>query len=248
VKNIFISMFTNDCIYLTAVKKLIETMNKFNIDYRVYEIQDRGSWNENTDQKAEIILQAMEDYPDKNIVWLDADAVVMAEPILFNMLDCDIAYYRCERLKELRSGTLFIKNTYEMKLLVLSWIKLNQSNNIWEQRNLNSLLKNRDVKKSVLPVEYCTIYDNKHDLKNSGNPVIVHYQASRQAKAISNKLNNKPIKEIIIPPQPNKYRIEGNVKIKVTNQNNPVQSGSGYSKSIKLSNGESLESNLNRGE
>jgi len=205
---IYISMFTNDVVYSTHVKILIKCLEKFELKSKIYEIENRGSWIKNTSQKAEIILRAMEDFPDENIVWIDADAEIYEKPVLFDKLKCDLAFYFWHEKKELRSGTLFIRNNYEMKLFILNWIKLNNSNDIWEQRNLQTIIDS-NIKTTNLPVEYCFIFDSKYDKELlKGSPVIVHNQASRKAKVILYSGN-----KIIIDEIP-KVRLVGNFKIK----------------------------------
>lgn len=209
---IYISMFTNDVIYGEAIKKLIASLEKYKLKSKIYEIENRGSWHLNTDQKAEIILRAMEDFPDDDIVWIDADAEVIEKPVLFDTFNCEIAYYFWQDHKELRSGTMFIKNNYKMKRFISSWIKLNQSNDIWEQRNLQFILQNNPVKTTYLPISYCLIYDNQFDkelLKND-KPVIVHYEVSRKAKVLLNRDLKQPQIQRI-----NNVILTGNVKIKI---------------------------------
>lgn len=210
MKNLYISMFTNDEIYGECVKKLITSLDRFNLKSYIYEIEDRGNWNENTDKKAEIILRAMDDFHDYNIVWIDADAVIESYPTLFDKLDrYDIAYYYSNSKKELRSGTLWIKNNYKMKIFVSSWIKLNKSNDVWEQRNLETIIKNNPVKTFLLPVSYCKIFDNQDDLQESDS-VIVHYQASRKTKMLFRERYKIPVVDDI-----QKIYISGDVKIKI---------------------------------
>ena len=51
-------------------------------------------------------------YPDKNVVWLDADAIIEETPILFTKINKSIAAHILEHLnkKEFLTGTLFFKN------------------------------------------------------------------------------------------------------------------------------------------
>ena len=189
MKPIFISMYTFDDIYFEAQKRLVESLNQFKIYYKIYEIEDLGNWHLNTNQKAETILKAMQEFPENDIVWVDADAVIKKKPILFSRIKQDIAYHRLEGKDELLSGTLYLKNTYIMQLFVSSWISLNNSNGLLEQKNLDHLLKNNpQISIYHLPASYCKIFDNR--FQTNAEDIIVHYQASR---ILRNKVNDKII-------------------------------------------------------
>ena len=61
---------------------------------------------------------------------------------------------------------------------------MNSTNENWDQRNLQKLIEtkyNKILNIEILPKEYCKIFDNES--QKTENPVIVHYQASRLARA-----------------------------------------------------------------
>ena len=154
-----------------------------------------GNWNKNTLYKPTFIKKMMLHYPNINIVFLDVDAEVMIYPTLFDqipeeyniaahMLDRDSWYQRDNGgVKELLSGTLFIRNCKESLDIVDKWIALCASEVLmWEQKLLQELLESMNVKIYELPIEYCYIKtlpngDDPH--VKCDNPVIVHHQCSR---------------------------------------------------------------------
>jgi hypothetical protein len=175
-----VSFYTEKTPYENEVKNLIASVSRFNVPSRIEGVKSLGSWEKNCQYKANYILDAMQQL-DTDIVWVDADAVLIKYPSLFDQLDCDIAYYYMEHRRELLSGTLFIRNNEKMKDMVSKWIELNRTNYKWDQKNLQQLVEaDTGLRKEVLPAEYCKIYDNK--LQSVSEPVIMHYQASRRFK------------------------------------------------------------------
>jgi len=208
---IIISMYTPDEVYFEAQKKLVESLNQFKLFYKIYEIEDKGNWHLNTNQKAETILKAMQEFPDLNIVWIDADALVKKKPTLFSRIKKDIGYYRLpNRNNELLSGTLFLKNSYDMQILVSSWINQNNSSELWEQKNLDSVLKNNpQISVFELPASYCKIFDNS--FQKDAEDIIVHYQASRKLR---NKIvDNNEHPEILVKKKIGNSTIKYKVKL-----------------------------------
>ena len=177
-----VSFYTEQTPYESEVKNLIASLDKLGLRYHVKGVKSLGSWEKNCQYKADFILESLTMF-DTDIVWVDADAVMLKYPLLFDELDCDIAYHYLPQRKELLSGTLFIRNNDVMKMLVQRWKEVNNTNTRWDQKNLQQVVEaDKNIKKYVLPAEYCKIYDNKQQIVN--DPVITHYQASRRFKRL----------------------------------------------------------------
>ena len=122
----------------------------------------------------------------KSIVYVDCDAVFLMYPALFDILDCDVAAFEFDRTfyygkkhngKELLSGTLFFKNTDQVRGLISRWEdRCKERPGDWDQRSLQYVIKEDFFR---LPAEYCTIIDTMKEIKS---PVILHYQASRKVR------------------------------------------------------------------
>jgi hypothetical protein len=177
-----VSFYTENTPYETEVKNLIASLEALSIPHHICGVKNLGSWEKNCQHKARFILDAMSTI-GTNIVWLDADAVVKKYPEMFSSLTCDIAYHYLRDRRELLSGTLFLQNNEAAKKLVQQWIELNDTNNHWDQKNLQRVVeRSPGIKKQILPADYCKIYDNrKQEVKD---PVITHYQASRRFKKV----------------------------------------------------------------
>jgi len=175
---LYINCHTNN--YAPHAEKLIQSLEKFGLEYEVDEFESRGSWEANCQYKAEFIYEKW--LKHGRVVWLDADCQVKRQPGLFDSIRSDIAFHLF-RGKELLSGTLFFNDTIGAEQVLKAWIKKNKEKpNIWDQKNLAESIKNLDVDITYLPPEYCFIFDlSKLHYPNS-IPVIEHYQASRKNK------------------------------------------------------------------
>ena len=188
---VVISGFTVKTQYEEEVKDLMRDLKRFNIPNEIFSYVSRGDWTKNTMVKAELFQEAMKKYPDKDIIWLDADAVIMQKPELFFELenhDFDIC---CHYLKthynpnELLSGTLAFRNNETTRQLVDDWVSDKEVN--WDQKKLQKLVdgKYKDKLKHLpLPIEYIKIKRrNEHDVYNIGG-VIGHKQVSRKQRYV----------------------------------------------------------------
>ena len=186
------SYYTFDTPYREEIRNLILSVKDMPLQTYFKGIENRGSWEANTHYKAQFIKEMMDRYPEKAIVYVDADAVVRKYPALFDTIPpCDLAaYFRDWRFakNELLSGTLYVGNTEAARNLIDLWIKKNGENpGVWEQKNLHSViaLLDGDLRISKLPVEYCCIYDSV-ERKAGCQPVIEHFQRSRRYRKAIN--------------------------------------------------------------
>jgi len=183
--------FTKDPIYSKHAAKLIESLKRFQIPYELTPIEPFNDWDKGTHYKARFLQDMLKKYPDHSIVYVDADAIFCCYPDLFDSLNerkdvnigvhvLDHSKYRRKNLNpEMLSGTIFLRNTGETSIIVQEWItELDRCPTIWDQSALNVVLKNHSF--FNLPEEYCTIFDYMSSVKN---PVIKHFQASREFKA-----------------------------------------------------------------
>lgn len=165
--------------YAKVAENLTASLERLTMPYLVKAIDDQGSWDKNCHYKPKFILEQL--INEDAVVWTDADSVVNAEPLLFYDLDCDIAFHRFKG-KELLSGTVYFKNTEKIIRLLDKWIELNDFySHQFDQKNLDlavSCIEN--LKIYELPPEYVCIYDLSRHYYGGMNPVIEHFQASRQ--------------------------------------------------------------------
>lgn len=195
---VFISYYTKGTPYEKVINnRLLPSLYKWNLKSEIEVIEDLGSWNANTGYKPVHILKMLLKYKE-DVVFNDADSVIMKYPeLLFNIPEkYDMAchfldWYRFWRgiegndKRELLSGTMLWRYRPKVIYLLERYIETCRKNpSTWEQRVLQSILnENNEYAIYDLPVEYCTII--KHDGTYPdyiNDPVILHYQASRQYK------------------------------------------------------------------
>jgi len=183
VRPMIVSYYTKGTGYEEQVEHLRVTFRRFNLDNDVVGIPDKGNWHKNTYYKAQFIQKMMGKYPGRAIVFVDADAKICGNPVLFNSLDCDFACHFFQG-RELLSGTLYFGNTKGSRHLVRKWIeedRLYPKTNM-PQKNLRTVFnKHKDeIKWKSLPAEYCMIFDS--NIRRTARPIIEHFQLSRKYK------------------------------------------------------------------
>lgn len=189
---ITVAFFTFNTIYEQEIKNLETSLKKLGMKYHLLGVPDLGSWVKNCAHKPKFIRQMMHEYPDFNILYVDADAIIQQKPVLFDDFDGDVGIHYRNGV-ELLSGTIFLKNTGEVQTLIEQWINIQEyKQDVWDQKVLAEVinmaksdrpgpLANLDLKIIDLPPTYTQIFDT---MKNAGKPVIEHFQASRRAKLI----------------------------------------------------------------
>jgi len=182
---IIVSAYTSNTPYEQEVKRLEKNIIKFNLPYKLHPYKSTGDWSKNTHIKAQAILTSLLQQ-DKDVVWIDADASLVKNPVFFDDLDCDMS---CHFLNsrwdphELISGTLFFKNNDKAKKIVGDWINLNSTNKEWDQKNLQKIVgADKELKIIPLPQEYIKIDGLGKQQPNMKDPFIVHHQASRKLR------------------------------------------------------------------
>ena len=189
---IIISGYTLNTDYEEEVKDLVASLKKYNLPHKIYPYESRGNWTKNTMVKAELIQLAMKQFPDKVIVWLDADAIVLGEPKFFFSLaqqkfDLCCHYLKSNRRKlprELLSGTIAFAPTKTAKNLVDQWVMQKTVN--WDQKILQELVDGpfqRDLTILELPAEYIKIKPKNVPNVRSLQCIVGHKQLSRQQRA-----------------------------------------------------------------
>ena len=181
---VIVSYYTKGTGYESEVEHLKTTLRRFNLENDVVGIPDRGNWHKNTYYKPQFIQRMMRKHHGRSIVFVDADAKMRMNPVLFNDLKCDFACHFHWPRKELLSGTLYFGNTKGARQLVKKWIeenKLHPKTNM-PQKNLRAVFNREkdNIRWEALPVEYCMIYDSQ--FRYEVNPIIEHFQLSRRYK------------------------------------------------------------------
>lgn len=182
-----VTFVTEGTGYVREVERLKASAEVCGVPLRVFTFANAGSWRANLNFKSRTILDAMAEYADKDIVFVDADAVIRSYPTLFDTLSeerrYDIAVHFLRDV-ELLSGTLWLRNGETGRDIVRRWHALGER--FPQQRHQHCLhMALRAMAAGgarpllyKLPIEYTCIFD--HPLRAGKTAVIEHFQASRK--------------------------------------------------------------------
>lgn len=192
---IIVSFATKNTPYEKVVKDfLIPSLEKWNLQYYIDYIEDRGSWAKNVYYKPEFINKMLKKHKAP-IISLDADATIEKYPELFDKLPNDIdlaahwlewsSWYGKGNKKELLGGTLYFNYNDKVLNLVNDWMMAQKKVNQYAQRVLDETLKkHNEINIYELPLSYCYIKTrpgSKEPLVKL-DPVVLHWQKSREYK------------------------------------------------------------------
>ena len=100
--------------YEKEVKNLEESCNKLNLEVCIRGLKPLGSWDKNTGLKPLFILWALDTFRGKNVLYVDADAVIRRYPNAAQGFPGDVAvHYRRHndgRIQLLSSTIIFTNN------------------------------------------------------------------------------------------------------------------------------------------
>lgn len=191
-----IAYFTADTPYEAEAEVLKISLESLGYGYLVCGVPNLGSWQKNTQYKAEFVQAMLEMHPGQPLLYLDVDAVMVQPPVLLDGLKADIAAVHFARQTELLSGTVFFGNTVQCNRVVQKWIALNKQYPVtlpngreaWDQRTLEMAIKKiQGVNFVELPQEYTWIVElTQKRCPECTSPVIMH---TRGAKRFKNKIN-----------------------------------------------------------
>lgn len=188
-----ISFFTTNTPYEQEAANLRKSLETYQIPYRIYEVESRGSWQLNCLLKPKIIRQALRDFRG-DVLFVDADATFHGtlELLAEQVKGYDWAAYVMDKAKwnqsvnrrthSLMSGTIWFNNSVGARNVLFVWENLiaNEPKE-WDQRTLEKCFHLKIGRFCLLTEKYCCI-DKTH--WGVENPVIRHHQASRRLRRL----------------------------------------------------------------
>jgi len=198
MRPLVIGYFTKDTPYEHEAETLKLSLETHGYEYDIVGVPNLGSWQKNTQYKAEFVRSQLLAYPNQPLLYLDVDAIMVEPPTVLDSLDCDIAAVHFAKRNELLSGTLYLGNTKVCMDIVDRWISINRrfpdklpdGRDAWDQRTLEKAIKETPgCRFHELPQEYTWIVEltQKYYDRNS-KPVIMH---TRGAKRFKNQINGE---------------------------------------------------------
>jgi hypothetical protein len=167
--------------YKGEALEFLRTCIECNVPVYCEHVPDKGGWDKNTRHKPTFIRECLDRF-DCNIVYVDVDARFQSYPFLFEILDCDIAYFKGKvwqrGIPEVLSGTIFVKNCSLCKTTFDNFIRhCSEPSCELEQTFLERSVVD-GAKVEILPIEYCAVSDSPRI--QDRKVVILHTQASRR--------------------------------------------------------------------
>lgn len=184
---VFVSYYTPDNGYKAYADEMKASLDRFGLAHDVQPAQNRGDWDKNTKFKPAFILGMLDRHRGKDVVWIDADAVVLRLPEILLGLPSDTSFAcRVRDTGELISSVMFFRNDEQSRELLRSVQKLIESGEVrtfgeqkFFQEAVDKLRKKKAFKFVNLPEEYCDILGIS---RPKGETVIEMRQASRSLK------------------------------------------------------------------
>ncbi|WP_227430615.1 putative nucleotide-diphospho-sugar transferase [Psychrobacter sp. I-STPA6b] len=169
--------------YQQHAQQLKQSLDNLNINHYLQSVPDQGYWEANTRIKPYFLQHCLTRFANKNILYLDADAVVKRPLDYFENIDTDIAVYETHRAKGMShdylTGTIFLRQTPATHDLVEKWCMAQQPEKKTQvdQDSFDSAMQQMKAQLSIepLPLGYIKIFDKDY----SGTVYIEQYQASR---------------------------------------------------------------------
>jgi Nucleotide-diphospho-sugar transferase len=169
--------------YQDQIQTLKASLEALNINYYFKRYESRGGWEANTRIKAEFVAHALQRWPNHDVVYLDADAVVRQPLALFETATADVTMLFDHRRRgnistlRLAAGTLLVRNTPGGRKFATRWAdEADKASALdLDEDLIYRMFPTLDgVTFAVLPQRYSKIFDAP-----GIDPVVEHFQASR---------------------------------------------------------------------
>jgi hypothetical protein len=181
---IFVGYFTPGAYEQQAIE-LVVSLTALGLEYDVVRVDDQGNWQRNTQLKPEVVLQFLQKYDGRRVVYIDVDAYVLHRPDMFWSLDVDFAAHLWDA-NELLSGTLFFRAGKATRDLVRVWTDLCRQypetlpdgRPAWDQRCLSMAMRKLTHEGRLtfrdLPHSYCWMVGLSQAQRPGTIPIICH--------------------------------------------------------------------------
>jgi hypothetical protein len=174
---IVVSFYTN-AVYMKHAAELKKSCEAFGIPCEIDQLEDRGGWMKNVQQKPEFIRQKMLKHQEETVVWLDADCVIRAKPeLLMGDLACDVAAYSARYAGDVWGSTILFRPTDLAQEVVAQWqLRINEKP-MWQDNLCLKFAISLDTpaaKLVQLPISYTWTEWMMRSWDTKAKPVIEH--------------------------------------------------------------------------
>ena len=193
---LIVGYYTEKTPYEREASVLRLSLESLGYSYEMYGIPNQGSWQKNTQFKAQFLSTMLKEHPGQPLLYLDVDSVMIQHPVLLENIQGDIAAVHFAGGGELLSGTVYFANTPVCQEVVDKWIELNSlyprrlpnGRAAWDQRTLRMAISEKKECRFVeLPQEYTFIIELTQKRYPGLAPVIMHTRGAYRFKRVINK-------------------------------------------------------------
>lgn len=173
----------NYAAHASALKRSLEVLQ---INHYLKHYESRGSkkrdWHANTRIKPTFIAHCLDKFPEKHILYVDADAIVKQQLSLLDDIETDLAVCVKPIKTQLRIavGTVFVRNSPGGRQLVKEWIGAESDcGPLDSDSNMLHIAVGRSegVSLTILPPTYRTV-----EINAANEPVILHLSVTQHAR------------------------------------------------------------------
>jgi hypothetical protein len=166
--------------YAAEAEQLRASLERTGTPYFLKRCRSRGYWEANTRIKPEFLLDCLQRFPGRDIVYLDADSVVRAPLSLFFDFPGDVGVFVAPASSGLShrylTGTLYLRNTTAVHAFVKDWVDAQNGMVLGVDQDSFTAAIDRNPGLGIhpLPESYVKIFD-----RGSEPAIVEHFQASR---------------------------------------------------------------------
>lgn len=184
---IIVAFYTVDTAYEDVAKTFRESLDVLDLPYFIQPIEPMGDWYLNTYQKPRIILEALNMFPNKDVLYNDVDAKFHRHPSLFDHFEGDIGAYYYEKYHCWAAGTIYFHNTQTVRKFVSDWYNACcaqvKHGKTGDQHVWNMMLKDfPDLRPVKIPESYLYSH-NRKTARRIREPVIEHTIESKKSRS-----------------------------------------------------------------
>lgn len=167
--------------YKREFMRLSNSAQRFGLHLRSYRLL-ADDWLQATRAKPYVISHFCQQFPHRDLLYVDADAYFMNDPrdVLADLPRCDLGvhYFGGETLC---SGTLWLPASGDRAVICRHWAQRDESepDRVRPQRVLQRLLSYHTWRIHDLPAFLCWIFDLSRTMYGQQDAIIEHTQASR---------------------------------------------------------------------
>jgi hypothetical protein len=176
--------------YLPQLLSLKASLEAHGINHYFKRYERAASWEATTRIKAAFVQHCLGKFPERDVLYVDADAVVRKKPVFLDTVTTDLSLLfhpvkaRRHPMMRISLGTFFIRNTPGGRKFADLWAAQEGKAGITtcdDDMIIAVFDKLTGVSMTVLPATYYKVFDQPGE-----DPVFEHFQASRGEVKIRN--------------------------------------------------------------